>query len=134
MTETTLDLDELAASGFTEGHWNYRPNEHDDWGTVRTSKGAPGGFEGTGAIICRVNSSHVSEETKNEFRRRRFSEGERCDPVEATARLIAAAPSLLSLAITQRDELIRLEADNAAKDERIAELESRKYGGHGTSL
>ena len=89
-TETALDLDGLAASGFTEGPWSHvngvmapdfviRGNElHDD---VQIVCGSVGAVE-----------------------------------IAANSKLIAAAPSLLSLAISQRDQI-------AAKDARIRELE-----------
>ena len=95
---------------------------------------------------CAVHSS-VADETGYKHYIGRFENG----PYISNAKLIAAAPSLLSLAISQsdeiarlkkdkadaiffasklEDELTRLKAEIAEKDERMWELEKNLDGAH----
>ena len=99
-TETALDLDGLAASGFTEGPW----------------------WVATGSSWRRIRSHYTSGQDVEVISPCRASDGHpdlTCQGGEDLASnltLAAAAPSLLSLALTQRDQI-------AAKDARIRELE-----------
>ena len=63
--------------------WKYRPNEHDDWGRVVGSDGL---------TICYARVSRFTPEEQQVHREKGT------DPVEGIARLIAAAPDLLSVA------------------------------------
>jgi len=81
-------------SGHTLGPWVYRPNDYDDWGTVRSVNPDEDGFH---RHICKVNYV-ASPEALCEHRKNGT------DPAEADARLIAAAPDLLE-ALMQIAEL-----------------------------
>lgn len=72
-------------SGHTLGPWVYRPNDYDDWGTVRSVNPDEDGFH---RHICKVNYV-ASPEALCEHRKNGT------DPAEADARLIAAAPDML---------------------------------------
>ena len=123
--KTELDLDELAASGFTEGPWSF----YADSVAFDIEKNA----------LWNADNYSVIDVVDYGF-------GPYMELAEADANLIAAAPSLLSLAISQReeitrlkkdkadaiffaskleDEIARLKAEIAEKDERIAFLERR---------
>lgn len=75
-------------SGGSEGPWVYRPNEYDDWGTVRAVNPDEDGFH---RHICKVHYV-ASPEELCEHRKRGT------DPAEDDARMIAAAPDLLAFA------------------------------------
>jgi hypothetical protein len=75
----------VPASIPSAGPWLYRPDEHDDWGTVRAS---PDG-EGRKAIICQARFPYADQD---ELAAHRYAG---TDPWEGAARLIAAAPELL---------------------------------------
>jgi len=64
----------------TPGPWLYRPEQHDDWGVVRSGRN----------WICQAKDPRAATE-------RDFAEHRKAgtDPWEANARLIAAAPDLL---------------------------------------
>ena len=104
-TETALDLDELATSGFTEGPWGLSPFE--------PSKGGFGEIIQTGLEFDPIGFKQIGK-TQPFFQTGKLDEKRQ----RANAVLCAAAPSLLSLAISQRDQI-------AAKDARIRELEDR---------
>jgi hypothetical protein len=65
----------------TPGPWLYRPLKHDDWGWVRTQDGT---------LVAVARNSPVTDAEQTAHRRNRT------DPYEGNARLIAAAPDLLS--------------------------------------
>jgi len=72
-------------SGYTLGPWVYRPNDYDDWGTVRSVNADEHGYH---RHICKVHYV-ASPEELCEHRKNGT------DPAEADARLIAAAPAML---------------------------------------
>ncbi len=70
----------MTQAAHTPGPWAYRPDTHDDWGTVRAGR----------YHICQARDPrYVDDEYLRQCR------VERRDPWEANARLIAAAPELL---------------------------------------
>ena len=75
----------------TPGPWAYRPQEHDDWGIVRTTVVNEAGWR---PIVARA--SYVDSPTDEELGAHRRN---KTDPAEANARLIAAAPDLLAALI-----------------------------------
>ena len=66
--------------------WAYRPKEHDDWGIVRLAQPDENGWQ---RVICQA-SYFASPEELTQHRINGT------DPAEANARLIAAAPDLLT--------------------------------------
>lgn len=71
----------MTQAAHTPGPWAYRPDTHDDWGTVRAGR----------YHICQARDPrYVDDEYLRQCR------VERRDPWEANARLIAAAPELLA--------------------------------------
>ena len=88
MTPTT-DLQKLLAEA-TKGPWSYRPQPHDDWGTVRADR-----FH-----ICQAHDPRFMDQDYLAKCRE-----EKRDPWEANARLIAMAPTLAA-------RLLELEAEN----------------------
>jgi len=80
--------------------WIYRPQEHDDWGIVRDADRDDCGFH---RVICQAN--YVA--SPDELTAHRING---TDPAEANARLIAAAPDLLTAgekALHELDAAIR---------------------------
>ena len=92
------ELDALieATEGHTEGPWTYRPHEYDDWGLVR--RPARDGKE-IGYPVANASLAHVSDDEMAACRADNYR-----DPVEANARLIAAAPDFKAHAIRLRKE------------------------------
>lgn len=68
--------------------WTYRPQELDDWGIVR---------DADNAVVCQAAGRQITEDDKNQHRR------DGTDPYEHRARLIAAAPEMLSVLVDIRD-------------------------------
>lgn len=64
---------------WTPGPWSYRPELHDDWGTVRAGNG----------FICKAKDPNVWHELELATHRKN-----KTDPWEANARLISAAPDM----------------------------------------
>lgn len=62
-----------------EGPWLYRPQEHDDWGTVRASNGG---------IVCQVRFPYRSVMEIGAHRNKGT------DPWEEVAKFVASAPDL----------------------------------------
>jgi hypothetical protein len=62
------------------GPWFYRPLEHDDWGTIRSSEGE---------LVAVAKDSSISFSELDSYRTKKV------DPYEAHARLISAAPDML---------------------------------------
>ena len=108
--ETALDLDELFTSPFTEGPWLENIKcVHPDMGgnhQLHISVRIPCASVGKRTSHCMIGGGRKNETFEQ----------------VANAKLIAAAPSLLELAIKQRDEITRLKAEIAEKDERIETL------------
>jgi len=96
--ETALDLDELAASGFTAGPWRLGCSLQKIFTNYRTDEDMIGG--GWGKSVAKTTEPKWMG----------------IEQSVANGHLIASAPSLLELAIKQRDEI-------AVKEARIAELE-----------
>jgi hypothetical protein len=76
----------------TPGPWSYRSQPHDDWGVVRAGR----------FIICQARDPDVYESADLDAHRRA-----KTDPWEANARLIAAAPDLLSACAAAKQFLIK---------------------------
>lgn len=68
---------------WTPGPWEYRPQQYDDWGIVRSADSAWDG------IVARGFGARYLDESEEDRHR-----AARTDPYEANARLIAAAPEL----------------------------------------
>lgn len=104
MTAPQTDAERLAEiiALLPPAPWAYRPNEYDDWGTVR---GAPDD-EGRRWVITKVYCGNFTEDELNEHRHNKT------DPVEAIARFIAlcreAVPALLESHAAREREVVRL--------------------------
>ena len=86
---------EAATVGVTPGPWLYRPDRHDDWGTVKAGN----------CVLCRIRDpERLDEDTLNDFR------GRKVDPWEANARFTADARDLVPEALSA---IAALEAENA---------------------
>lgn len=83
---------------WTPGPWSYRPELHDDWGTVRAGNG----------LICRARDPNVWHESELAAHREN-----KTDPWEANARLISAAPDMaeaLAELLKEVDKLGKLDS------------------------
>ncbi len=76
------------SAAHTPGPWSYRSKEHDDWGIVR----APTDLNGYSPVICQARDPYCLDGDELAIHR-----DSKTDPWEANARLIAAAPELISL-------------------------------------
>jgi len=90
----------------------YKPDEYDDWGTIRAGKI---GLHGKRYPLCQTRQPYASDEAKAEHRK------SGTDPYEASARLLVEAlnalPTLLSIARRAADvEAIRAVTAKASSE------------------
>ena len=93
----------------TAGPWAYRPQEHDDWGFIRTTRATEDGWH---PVVARANDVSVHEDHD-------AHRAAKTDPAEGNARLIVAAVNALPSLLTEL-EALRAERGRMAEGHREA--------------
>jgi hypothetical protein len=104
---TAQQLAELKAAlaNATKGEWEYRSHEFDDWGVIRSDKGA----EATGFIVA---ISRAGGDADLDAHR-----AAKTDPYEPNGRFIVLAHNLLPALIAAAEEVGQLRAELAANND-----------------
>lgn len=92
-----VDIEALRAlmERATAGPWAYRPQEHDDWGFIRTMIATEDGWH---PVVARANDVSVHEDHD-------AHRAAKTDPAEGNARLIVAAVNALPSLLTELEAL-----------------------------
>lgn len=108
----------------TPGPWAYRPDEHDDWGMVKSPRQAVEGFK-DGLRCCLAQFRHpdaLDEEVLSKHR------AAKTDPWRGNAELVTylrnAVPEILALLEADKDERVAaLEAENGRMREALTDAD-----------